>query len=153
MLNGSYNGRNSPVPIRQGEAELSWLFLDLNSYFASIEQQLRKELRDKPVAVVPVMADSTCCIAASYEAKKFGIKTGTVVSEAKKLCPSPKLVEARHQTYVECHHQIVEAVESCLPVASVASIDEMACQLTGSNRKLKKQFKSHRVSSGLSGKK
>src|SRR4030065_1454221 len=119
MFNGSYNGQNSPVPIRQGKAEVSWLFLDLNSYFASIEQELRPELRDKPVAVVPVMAETTCCIAASYEAKKYGVRTGTMVSQAKEICPNLKLVEARHYLYVEYHHRIVQAVESSLPVAAL----------------------------------
>ncbi len=117
---------------------LRWLFLDLNSYFASIEQELHPELRGKPVAVVPVMTNSTCCIAASYEAKSFGVKTGTLVGEAKKLCPEIRLIEARHQLYVEYHHAIVQAVESCLPVAVVMSIDEMACRLIGSEQKLEK---------------
>jgi len=115
---------------------LRWLFLDLNSYFASIEQELRHELRNRPIAVVPVMTQKTCCIAVSYEAKSYGIKTGTLVSEAQKLCPSIQLVEARHQVYVEYHHAIVEAVESCLPVAVVVSIDEMACRLMGHEQTL-----------------
>ncbi|MCH7518723.1 MAG: hypothetical protein IH964_06805, partial [Candidatus Dadabacteria bacterium] len=68
------------------KGKLDWLFLDMNSYFASVEQELRPELRGSPTVVVPVMADTTCCIAASYEAKKYGIKTGTKVAIAKKLC-------------------------------------------------------------------
>ena len=52
---------NAPVLLR-------WLYVDLNSYFASVEQQLQPALRGRPVAVVPVMTDSTCAIAASYEA-------------------------------------------------------------------------------------
>ncbi|MDZ7362877.1 MAG: DNA polymerase [candidate division KSB1 bacterium] len=127
----------STQPENQGQP-LRWLFLDLNSYFASIEQELRPELRGKPVAVVPVMTNSTCCIAASYEAKAFGVKTGTLVGEAKKLCPQIRLIEARHQLYVEYHHAIVQAVESCLPVAVVMSIDEMACRLIGSEQQLEK---------------
>ncbi len=108
--------------------------MDLNSYFASVEQQLRPELRGKPVAVVPLMADTTCAIAASYEAKAFGVKTGTLVRDAKRMCPGLILVEARHEPYVEIHHKILEALESCIPIDSVLSIDEAACRLTGSQR-------------------
>ncbi len=115
---------------------LHWLFVDLNSYFASVEQQLQPKLRGKPVGVVPLMADTTCCIAASYEAKKFGVKTGTMVAEAKRLCPDIRLVEARHEKYVKYHEAIVVAVESCLPVTAVMSIDEMACRLTGRDQKI-----------------
>ena len=68
-------------------APLRWLFLDLNSYFASVEQQLNPALRGRPVAVVPMKSDSTCAIAASHEAKKFGVKTGTNIGEARRLCP------------------------------------------------------------------
>jgi DNA polymerase-4 len=110
------------------------LYVDFNSYFASVEQQLRPELRGKPVGVVPVMAETTCCIAASYEAKGFGVKTGTRVSDARKLCPGIQLVEARPAVYVEYHHKLVEAVESCIHVDKVLSIDEMVCELTGSLR-------------------
>lgn len=121
---------------RNGDPRLKWLFLDLNSYFASVEQELRPELRDRPMAVVPLLADTTCCIAASYEAKKYGVRTGTQVGEAKRLCPGIVLVEARHEVYVDYHHRVVEAVESCLPVTSVMSIDEMACRLLGREQPL-----------------
>jgi len=113
---------------------VDWLVLDLNSYFASVEQQEQPALRNHPVAVVPVMTDSTCCIAASYEAKAFGIRTGTRVSEAKTLCPELHLVEANPPLYVLYHHKIIEAIDSCVPVASILSIDEVACELTGSQR-------------------
>jgi DNA polymerase-4 len=108
------------------------LYVDFNSYFASVEQQSKSELRGKPIGVVPVMAETTCCIAASYEAKKFGVKTGTRVSDARKLCRGIQFVEARPAVYVEYHHKLVEVVESCVHIDSVLSIDEMVCKLTGS---------------------
>src|SRR5271167_2413832 len=85
------------------EPKLNWLFVDLNSYFASVEQDARPDLRGRPVAVVPMMADTTVCIAASYEAKAFGVRTGTLVADAKRMCPGIELVEARHELYVDYH--------------------------------------------------
>jgi DNA polymerase-4 len=133
------NPAGSPASCPQEPADspaLNWLFVDLNSYFASVEQQDRPELRGRPVGVVPMLADTTCCIAASYEAKAFGVRTGTIVADAKRLCPGIILVEGRHELYVEYHHRVVEAVESCLPVTAVCSIDEMACRLMGRERPL-----------------
>src|ERR1700749_2892828 len=118
------------------EPRIRWLFLDLNSYFASVEQELHPELRNRPIAVVPVMADTTCAIAASYEAKAFGVRTGTQVGEAKRMCPGIELVEARHEVYVDYHHKVIEAVERCVPIAAVMSIDEMAASLLGREQPL-----------------
>jgi DNA polymerase-4 len=129
---------------------LRWLFLDLNSYFASVEQELRPELRGRPVAVVPVMADTTCAIAASYEAKAFGVRTGTQIGEAKRMCPGLELVEARHEIYVDYHNRIVEAVERCVPVAAVMSIDEMASSLIGREQPLFAAMElAHRVKASI----
>jgi DNA polymerase-4 len=108
---------------------LRTLVVDFNSYFASVEQQERPGLRGKPVAVVPLMADSTCCIAASYEAKDCGVTTGTNVAEAKRLCPGIRLIEADHEIYIRYHERLIAAVESCVHVDEVMSIDEMACAL------------------------
>lgn len=113
---------------------LNALYVDFNSYFASVEQQLRPELRGKPIGVLAVMAETTCCIAASYEAKAFGIKTGTGVRDARKLCPEMIFVEARPPLYVAMHHQLIAVVESCTHVEQVLSIDEMVCKLTGSQQ-------------------
>ncbi|TAG02778.1 MAG: DNA polymerase [Betaproteobacteria bacterium] len=107
------------------------LYVDFNSYFASVEQQLRPELRGKPVAVVPMIADTTCAIAASIEAKRFGVKTLTNVADARRLCPEIIFVESRPTVYVEFHQRAKVIVESCAPIASVNSIDEMWIALTG----------------------
>ncbi|MEZ5386738.1 MAG: hypothetical protein R3F13_14595, partial [Prosthecobacter sp.] len=115
---------------------VDWLFLDLNSYFASVEQQVRPELRGKPVAVVPVDTDATCAIAASQEAKKFGIKTGTNIGEARRACPDLVTVMASHDVYVDFHHKIIAEVERHFPVHVICSIDEMACKLDAPRREL-----------------
>ncbi len=119
---------------RPQPGEAGWLYIDFDSYFASCEQLLRPELRGKPVAVVPVIADTTCAIAASYEAKAFGVKTGTRIWEAKQRCPGLILVPARHEAYVLLHEQAKEAIETCHPITAVCSIDEIACRLGGRDR-------------------
>ena len=140
FANLEFEAAKDPEPAPAGDSAqgplLNWLFVDLNSYFASVEQQVRPELRGRPVGVVPMMADTTCCIAASYEAKAFGVRTGTIVADAKRMCPEIVLVEGRHEIYTEYHHRVVEAVESCVPVTAVCSIDEMACRLIGRERPL-----------------
>lgn len=119
------------TPPESGRAQsgLRWLYVDFNSYFASVEQQLKPALRGKPVIVIPVETDSTCAIAASYEAKALGIKTGTPVHEAKRLCPDIKCVLASHQAYSSFHHRLIDEIENHIPVTDVCSIDEMACRL------------------------
>jgi len=115
------------VPLRH-------LFVDMNAFFASVEQQHDATLRDRPVAVIPTDAPTTACIAASYEAKAFGVKTGTPVWAARKLCPRIVFKVADHRRYVTMHNRVVEAVNRVLPIDSVRSIDEVAIRLTGAER-------------------
>ncbi len=114
---------------------LRCLFVDFNSFFASVEQQDAPRLRGKPVGVVPVLAATTCCIAASVEAKKLhGIGTGTPVWEALERCPDFNVVEARPSRYIEVHHRLMDAIQDCIPHGQAASIDEVPCWLIGRER-------------------
>lgn len=114
---------------------LRCLFVDFNSYFASVEQyDAPDELLGRPVVVVPVLAATTCCIAASYEAKSFGIRTGTPVWEALELCPELQIRQARPARYIEMHHALMAAIEDCIPHGQPMSIDEVPCQLIGRER-------------------
>ena len=115
---------------------VQWLFLDLNAFFASCEQQEAPALRGKPVIVVQTPTDSAAAIAVSYVAKAFGIKTGTIVREARRLCPAVIPVQANHRLYSDYHERILKAVDTCLPVEKVMSIDEMACRLMGTERQV-----------------
>lgn len=131
---------------------LRCLFVDFNSYFASVEQQDDPSLRGRPVGVVPVMAESTCCIAASVEAKRFGVRTGTPVREARELCPGIAIVPARPGRYVQLHRQALAALEDSFPQTDVhvGSIDEMACDLVGSRRQRDKALAlAHSVKASL----
>lgn len=119
------------MPTTPQSDRFQFLHIDLNSFFASVEQQIHPEYRGKPVAVVPTMADTTSCIAASYEAKALGVKTGTQAGEAKKMCPGLILIEGSHTEYAKYSAAISEAVELVCPVSHHPSIDEMVCQLMG----------------------
>jgi hypothetical protein len=118
------------------EDAVQWLFLDLNAFFAWCEQQENPALRGKPIIVVQTPTDSACAIAASYAATGFGIKTGTLVRDARRLCPGVIPVQANHLLYTDYHDRILTAVDICLPVAKVCSIDEMACRLMGTERQV-----------------
>jgi DNA polymerase-4 len=108
---------------------LKYLFLDLNSYFASVEQQENPSLRGRPVAVVPMDTPYTCAIAASPEAKAYGVKTGTIIRDAKRMCPGLVCVLARHDKYVEYHNRIIAEVVKHTPINKVWSIDELDSRL------------------------
>ncbi len=110
--------------------DFRYLFIDFDSFFASVEQHWQPELRGRPVGIVPsIGTDTTCCIAASYEAKRHGVKTGTGVREARFLCPGIVFIEGNHQRYIQTHHAMIATIEKCLHVEKVLSIDECYGQL------------------------
>ena len=129
---------------------LRWLFLDLNSYFASVEQQVQPSLRGRPVIVAPVGTDTTVAIAASIEAKRYGISTGTPVWQAKQLCREVIVTPARHERYVEFHDKVVAEIERHIPVTHVCSIDEVACRLLDNeNGRDAAEALAHRIKAGI----
>ena len=86
------------------------------------------------MGVIPVEADSTCVIAASYEAKRLGVKVGTGVREARQLSPGIVLVKARPEIYVQIHRRILQSLDQCVEVHRVYSIDEWTVRLRGEER-------------------
>ena len=118
------------------EPGIKWLFMDLNSYFASVEQQENPALRGKAIAVTPMDTDYTCAIAASYEAKLYGIKTGTMIKDAKRMCPHLICVPARHDRYVLYHNRIIEEVIKHTPINRIWSIDELSSRLPPNKRNI-----------------
>lgn len=112
----------------------AWLFTDMNSYFASVEQSLRPELAGRPIAVVPVEAETTAVIAASHQAKARGVRMGMKIFDARRLCPELLLVKARPREYVRIHEEILRCVDGAAPVCKVYSIDEWSVKLVGEER-------------------
>ncbi|WP_242913699.1 type VI secretion protein ImpB [Brevundimonas pishanensis] len=115
-------------------AQLRWLFIDLNAFFASAEQQMNPQWRGKPVIVRPAPSEFSGAIAASYESRLYGIRTGTSVREARRLCPDVVIAEARPDVYVKLHKQIMAEIERHMPIYKIGSIDECSCELMGPQR-------------------
>ncbi|MCX6808561.1 MAG: hypothetical protein NTW50_02750 [Candidatus Berkelbacteria bacterium] len=105
------------------------LFLDMNSFFASVEQQVQPPLRGVPVGVAPYIGNTGCIIAASYEAKAKGVKI-CQVGEAKKICPEIRIVEARPALYMLYHKELRKVIEKFTPYFEALSVDEFAIRLT-----------------------
>ncbi len=106
------------------------LFLDMNSFFASVEQQVQPTLRGMPVGIAPYTGGSGCIIAASREAKNLGIKCGCLVREARRLYREIKIIESRPALYMIYHKEIKKVIESFTPHYQVLSVDEFAINLT-----------------------
>lgn len=109
--------------------ERTILHVDLNSFFATAEQQANPRLRGKPVGILKARG-RTCIIAASIEAKKYGVKTGSIVYEAKKLCPKIILVEADFDKYADITYRFINICKTYSPVCEVFSLDECFIDLT-----------------------
>jgi DNA polymerase-4 len=116
-------GHNTAAP--------SVLFLDLNSAFASIEQQYRPELRGRPVAVCPGAVRASAVISASREARALGVRTGMRVYETLHLCPELLLLEPDPDKYREISARLLRLLDSYSPRVLPLSIDEAAVDLSG----------------------
>ncbi len=100
------------------------MHIDINSCFATIEQQANPLLRDRPIAVAARNYSYGTIVASSYEAKKLGIKVGTKVNEAKKLCPKIVIVEPDPAKYRDVHIKIKALLGRYTDKVIPKSIDE-----------------------------
>lgn len=107
------------------------LHLDMNSYFASVEQQANPFFRDKPVGVCAYLSENGCIIASSIEAKKLGIKTGCRVYEAKQIYPKVILVENDPNKYRAVTRKLFSIMSDYSSNFEPYSIDEAFLDLTG----------------------
>ena len=105
------------------------LHVDLNSFFATAEQQANPHLRGKPVGILKA-AGRTCVIAASVEAKKYGVKTGMGLNEVNQLCPGIILVPADFDKYADITYRFINICKTYSPACEVFSLDECFIDVT-----------------------
>lgn len=106
------------------------LFIDMNAFFASCEQQVNYYLRGRPVGVCVYPGKYGCVIAPSIEAKKFGVKTGMRLNEAMVLCPDLVPLETNPARYRDFHIGIMKILRSYCEEVYPKSIDEAIVDLS-----------------------
>ncbi|MBJ6726204.1 DNA polymerase IV [Geomonas sp. Red875] len=107
------------------------MHIDMNAFFASVEQQANPELRGKPIAVIGA-AKRTVVTTCSYEARAFGVRTGMNSWEAQKMCPQLIFVVGNNRKYTWTSTQIIGIMREFTPQVEVFSIDEAFLDVTGS---------------------
>ena len=109
------------------------LHIDMDAFYASVEQMDHPELRGKPV-IVGGSSNRGVVSAASYEARKFGVRSAMPIFQAKKRCPQGIFVPVRMGRYKEMSDRVMEILEKYSPVVEQVSIDEAYLDLTGLER-------------------
>jgi DNA polymerase-4 len=119
------------------------IHLDINSCFATIEQQANPKLRDKPIAVAAYTTNSGCILAASVDAKKLGIKTGMRVFEAKQIYPRLTVLTPDPPKYRFVHKKILRILKNYSDKVVPKSIDEfvLKIQIKGDVRRIAQKIK------------
>ena len=139
------------------------MLVDMNAFFASIEQRDHPEWRGRPVAITNGL-QGTCIITCSYEARAYGIRTGMRLGKARRLCPELLQCPARPERYAATSVAIMQALQEITPDIEVFSVDEAFLDVTHCQRLLgtpprmarmvkQKVFKTSRIlcSIGVSG--
>lgn len=109
--------------------------MDMDAYFASVEQQANPHLRGKAIGVSGKPDTRTVIVAASKEAKRKGVKTAMTIYEAKKICPQIQLVSGDPIKYQHIAKMLVQICQTYSPKVEVFSIDEMFIDVTHQTEK------------------
>lgn len=111
------------------------LHVDMDAFFVSVELRTRPELRGKPV-IVGYPADRSVVLSASYEARKFGVKSAMPMVVAARMCPRAVIIEPRHKLYYEVSAQLMGIFESVTELVEPLSVDEAFLDVGGAIRRL-----------------
>ncbi len=110
------------------------MHIDMNAFFASVEQRCNPKLRGRPIAVVG-SGERTIVTTCSYEARALGVKTGMNKYEARRVCPSLIFVIADNRKYTDTSTRIFSIFKRFTPLVEVYSVDEAFLEFRGLNLK------------------
>lgn len=111
------------------------LHLDMDSFFATVEQQSRPHLRGKAVGIAPIDSPGGTIIAASIAAKKLGVGTGTKIAEAKLKIPDIVILPPTPQKYRTVHRRFRAIMEEYASMVKPRSVDEIAIWLEPNDKR------------------
>lgn len=126
--------QNLELPINSEAPQI--LHIDLNSCFATVEQQARPLLRHRPLAVTNRLTKNACVVAASYEAKALGVRIGMGFTEAKLIAPDLIMVETDPPKYHYVYKKLIRIMKSYSPKISMKSIDEGVIDFHGTRKNI-----------------
>jgi len=106
------------------------IHVDMDAFYASVEQRDQPDLRGQPVAVGGRPESRGVVAAASYEARTFGVRSAMPMSRAVRLCPHLVIVPPRFQTYRAVSQQVFEIFRSVTPLVEPLSLDEAYLDVT-----------------------
>ena len=109
------------------------ILIDMNAFFASVEQRDHPEWRGRPVAITNGLT-GTCIITSSYEARAYGIKTGMHIKEGRRLCPDLIQCPAHPSRYANISTTIMAALQDITPDIEIFSVDEAFLDVTHCQR-------------------
>lgn len=112
------------------------MHVDMDAFFASVEQRCNPALQGKPIAVVGP-GKRTVVAAASYQARSYGVKAAMTLPKAKALCPHIIFVVADHQKYSDTCQKIIKILQEYTPTVEIYSIDESFLDVSGVLHKYK----------------
>ncbi|HAA85204.1 MAG TPA: DNA polymerase IV, partial [Kosmotogaceae bacterium] len=104
--------------------------VDMDAFFASVEQATNPSLKGKPIIVTGSALRHSVVTAASYEAKRQGVKSGMTVLEASKLCPEAIPVEVDGKKYEYYSETVMKMLQEVSPSVAISSIDEAFVDLS-----------------------
>jgi DNA polymerase-4 len=111
------------------------MHVDMDAFFVSVELRARPDLRGRPV-IVGFPAERSVVLSASYEARRFGVKSAMPMAVARRLCPQATIIEPRHKLYYEVSGQLMAIFESITELVEPLSVDEAFLDVGGAIRRL-----------------
>nr|WP_066463861.1 DNA polymerase IV [Sanguibacter suarezii] len=116
------------------DSDCSILHVDMDAFFASVEVARRPHLRGRPVVVAG--AERSVVLAATYEARAFGVRSAMPVSTARRLCPQAIYIPPDHAAYRDASAQLMEILREVTTLVEPISVDEAFLDVSGARRRL-----------------